>query len=92
MKQIAQKFIFWTPRALCIVFALFVGLFAFDTFTEAIPFWQAFGSFLIHLLPVYIIVVLLVLAWRWEWLGTAGAIALGFAYVVPTRGEEHWSA
>lgn len=30
--------------------------------------------------------------WRWEWIGTAGTIALGIAYVVLTRGEEHWSA
>ena len=29
-----------------------------DAFTEPIPFWQALGGFLIHLLPVYIIVVL----------------------------------
>ncbi|HCG64797.1 MAG TPA: hypothetical protein DHV69_08145 [Sphaerochaeta sp.] len=92
MKQITRKFIFWAPRALCIAFALFVGLFAFDTFTEPMPFWQALGGFLIHLLPVYIIVALLVLAWRWEWIGTAGAIALGVAYIVLTRGEEHWSA
>jgi len=77
---------------LCIAFTLFVGLFAFDTFAEPIPFWQAFGGFLIHLLPAYLIVVLLVLAWRWEWIGTVGAIVFGVAYVVLTRGEEHWSA
>lgn len=91
MKKIARNFIFWIPRVLGIVFALFVGMFAFDTFNEGIPFWQAFTGFLIHLLPMYLIVVLLVLAWKWEWIGAFGMVALGIAYIILTRGREHWS-
>ncbi|MEA5031442.1 MAG: hypothetical protein VB025_04785 [Sphaerochaeta sp.] len=44
MKQITRKFIFWIPRVMCIAFALFVGMFALDTFTEPIPFRQALGG------------------------------------------------
>jgi hypothetical protein len=91
MKKITRDFIYWIPRVLGIVFALFIGLFAFDAFNESIPFWQAFKGFLIHLLPVYLIVVLLVLAWKWEWIGALGAGALGIAYIILTRGREHWS-
>lgn len=71
---------------------MFVGLFAFDSFNESIPFLQSLGGFLIHLLPVYVLVALLLFVWRWEWIVTAGAFVLALSYVLITRGGEHWSA
>ena len=90
MKKGMKKFIFWTPRILSILLAAFVSIFAFDVFTPDVTFWHAFIGFLIHLIPVYLIVIMLILAWRWEFVGTLGSIGLGVAYVIMTDSKEFW--
>ena len=83
---IASKWmLFWTPRIICIAFALFLSLFALDVFNEGYGFWKALVALLIHLAPVYIVLVVLAMAWRWEWIG-----ALGFAGLAIWYATEHW--
>jgi glucose-6-phosphate-specific signal transduction histidine kinase len=87
-----KRVLFWTPRVLSILFALFLSLFAFDVFDEGYSFWEAILALLIHLVPVYIVVIVLVLAWRWEWVGAILFTALALVYLVATWGRFHWSA
>ena len=84
--------LFWTPRVLCILFAMFLSLFAFDVFSEGYGFWQTILALLIHLVPVYIVVIALVIAWRWEWVGAILFITLALFYLVWSWGRFHWSA
>ena len=77
---------------LCILFAIFLGLFALDVFSESYGFWQTILALLIHLVPVYIVVIALVIAWRWEWVGACVFIALALFYLVWSRGRLQWSA
>ncbi|MFN2108649.1 MAG: hypothetical protein ACK2UI_03220 [Anaerolineae bacterium] len=83
--------LFWAPRILCILFAMFLSLFALDVF-EGGGFWETLLALLIHLVPVYIVIIVLVVAWRWEWVGAILFIALAVFYVVSTWGRLHWSA
>lgn len=87
-----KRFLYWTPRVLCILFAAFLGLFALDVFGEAYTFWESVLAFLIHLAPVYAVLLVLLLAWRWEWVGTVAFAGLAVFYVVSTGGRQHWSA
>jgi len=82
-----QKFIFWAPRVLTIIFILFLSLFALDVFQpgQSIPYMIA--GFLIHLIPCYILTAVLLISWRYEFFGVV-FILLGILYmiIIWTRG------
>jgi hypothetical protein len=92
MKTSLKWLVFWAPRLLCMLFALFVSLFALDVFGEGGGFWKTTLALLIHLVPTWIILIVLAVAWRWEWVGAVGYVALGMLYLVMTWGRFHWSA
>jgi len=77
IKQPLRRILLWTPRVLSLLFALFVGLFALDVFGEGYGFWKTTLALLIHLLPVFALLIGLAIAWRWAWVGAL--IFLGFS-------------
>jgi len=85
-----KSLIFWTPRILGILFALFLALFAFDVFGEGYGFWGTMVAFLIHLLPTFLVLVAVAVAWRWEWVGTVLFFGLGVGYIVMAWGKFEW--
>ena len=91
MSKTTKQVFFWTPRALCILFAVFLSLFALDVFSEDTGLWEAVLGLLIHLVPVYLVVIVLLVAWRWEWVGAVLFIGLAVFYLVQTWGREHWT-
>ena len=82
--------LFWTPRILCILFAAFVSLFALDMFGTSEPWWRQVVGFLIHLIPVYILVIVLVVTWRWEWIGGVIFPSLGLFYIYWAWARWRW--
>jgi hypothetical protein len=92
MNTSMKRVLFWTPRVLCILFALFLGVFALDVFGEGYGFWQTIGALLLHLVPTFLVVIVLVIAWRWEWVGAVLFLVLAVFYVVWMWGRLHWSA
>ena len=92
MKSGAKRALFWTPRILCILFALFLSLFALDVFEEGRGLWETTLALLVHLIPVYLVAAGLVIAWRWEWLGAILFAALALLYLVWFWGRFHWIA
>jgi len=88
MKQV----LFWAPRLLSILFAVFLSLFALDVFNEGYGFLEMIRALLIHLVPVYILAIALVIAWRWDRIGTILFFALALIYPVISWGRLHWSA
>jgi hypothetical protein len=90
MNTSTKRVLFWTPRVLCILFAMFVSVFALDVFGEGYGFGETILALLIHLVPTYIVVVALVIAWRWEWVGAILFIALALFYLV-WSGRLDWS-
>jgi hypothetical protein len=92
MRPNIQRLLFWSPRVLCILFAALLSLFAFDVFSEGVGVGEAILAFLLHLIPVYLVVIVLVVAWRREWVGAVLFNALAAFYVLWTWGRFHWSA
>ena len=92
MNTSIRRVLFWTPRVMCILFAMFLSLFALDVFGEGYGFWKTITALLIHLIPVYIVIIVLIVAWRWEWVGAILFIGLALFYLVWSRGRFHWSA
>ncbi|HEX6384502.1 MAG TPA: hypothetical protein VF177_07520 [Anaerolineae bacterium] len=91
MNKSVKQILFWTPRVLSVLFAIFISLFAFDVFDEGYTFWQTILALLIHLIPTGIILLGLALSWRWEWIGAILFTGLSVFYLVAAQGQ-HWSA
>jgi len=90
VKKPVKQVVFWMPRILCVLFAVFVSLFALDVFGVGYGFWGTIVALLIHLIPTGIILISLAVAWRWEWIGALLFVALGVWYVIMAWGKFDW--
>ena len=87
MKSVSKRLLYWVPRILTILFALFVSVFALDVFGEHLSFWWLVLALFMHLIPTFVLLIVLALAWRWEWVGAAAYFALGVLYIVNFAGR-----
>ena len=87
MNTSTKRVLFWAPRILSILFAMFLSVFAFDVFGEGSGLWQTIGALLLHMVPAFIVVIALVIAWRREWVGAVLFSALAVLYVAWTWGR-----
>ena len=68
-----SKFFYWLPRVLTILSILFMALFSLDSFGGNESAGKKMLVFLMHNIPVFILVVILIIAWKRE---VAGGIIL----------------
>jgi len=92
MKRSVKRMLFWAPRILSILFAVFVSLFAFDVFEQGYDFWETVLALLIHLIPTGIILIVLAISWRQEWVGGVLFSVLGALYLAWAWGKFDWLA
>ena len=90
MKKPVKRVVFWLPRILCLLFAVFVSIFALDVFGEGYGFWETMVALIMHLVPTGIILIALAIAWRWEWIGAILFAALGVGYMIMAWGKFDW--
>ena len=90
MTTATKRWLFWTPRIICMLFAMFISVFALDVFSEHEGFLVTAIALLMHLVPTFIVIALLLLAWRWEWIGAVSFAALGLIYLVQFWGRFPW--
>lgn len=82
MTQNPNKFIYWTPRVLSIIFILFLALFSLDVIeTEQNAKDIAIGL-LMHNISAFILAIVLAIAWRREIIGGIVFILAGIAYIL----------
>ncbi len=79
-------------RILGIAFALFIGLFAMDVFTEHESLGKTILALGMHLVPVLVLLLVAFLSWRREWIGGVAYTLLGVAYIVAGKGKMDWTA
>ena len=87
MNSNTKRWLYWLPRVLSILFALFISLLALDVFGEGYNFWETLVALFMHLIPTFILVAVLAIAWRWERVGAALFLALAIIYLVLTDGR-----
>jgi hypothetical protein len=90
MNKPLKRVLFWSPRVLCIAFAIFLSMFALDVFNEGLSVGNTILAFLIHLIPTAFVVVVLAISWRWEWVGGVLFIAMGVLYLVQAWRHPDW--
>jgi hypothetical protein len=92
MTSSRNRIIFWIPRILCILFAIFISLFSLDVFSEGCGFWKTIAALSIHMIPTASILVILLITWQRSWLAALLLIILGVWYLVWTWGRFNWTA
>lgn len=87
MNTRTKQLLYWLPRVLSILFALFISIFALDVFGEGYTFGETLVALFMHLVPTFIIVVTILIAWRWERVGAALFFALALTYFIMADGR-----
>lgn len=87
MKTVTSYILFWLPRILGILFALFISIFALDVFTAETSLLKIFIAFSMHMIPALIIILTLYISWKREWAGALLFTLLGIVYIVMARGK-----
>jgi hypothetical protein len=82
-----QQLLYWAPRALCIVFALFISLFALDVFGGGRGIRETAVALLMHLIPTFLLIIFLVISWRREWIAGLVFPVLAVIYVMWSLGK-----
>jgi len=78
----ANKFVYWTPRILTILFILFLAIFSLDVFEGNPGFWNIILGLFMHNLPSLILLIVLIIAWRRELVGAISFILAGFGLII----------
>lgn len=87
MTKKINKYVYWPPRILSILFVLFISVFAFDVFDSGYTFWETVLALFMHLLPSFILAGVIWISWKREVVGGAVFIAFGIAYIARTIGQ-----
>ncbi|MBV6343008.1 DUF7670 domain-containing protein [Candidatus Magnetobacterium casense] len=82
MKKKVGRFIFWTPRIILLVFALFLVIFSFDVFDGASGAGEIALALFMHNLPSLFLFALLWLSWKHDLVGAVVFLLSGAACVV----------
>ena len=70
----------WIPRVSAILFTFLISLFSLDIFSSKKGVFSLLLSLLVHLLPVFFLVLVIVVAWKHELLGSLFFFVLGLFY------------
>lgn len=82
MEKKINKFVYWTPRILSIIFLLFLTVFSLDVFEPGLTAGQIALGLFMHNIPVFILAIVLWISWKYEIVGGIAFILAGIAHIV----------
>jgi hypothetical protein len=81
MNKKINRFVYWVPRILSILFVLFLMLFSLDVFSEDLSFWATALGLFMHNIPALILLSLIIVSWNHELVGAIAFILAGILYI-----------
>ena len=85
-----NKFLYWSPRILSLLFVTFLSLFALDVFSG----YQGLAvlpTLLMHLLMPIALLIAIIVAWKLELVGAITFFCFAFYYIVLVGFNRDWS-
>lgn len=82
MKKRINKYLYWIPRILSIIFILFLMLLSLDIFEMNLGFWGTMVGLFMHNLPALFLLVVLIISWKYEIIGGIFFILAGILYII----------
>ena len=80
--MLINKVILWTPRILSIMLIIFLSMFSFDVFElDDVSYRLALG-FVVHNIPVIVLVIALIFSWKYPLVGACTYIGAGIFYAI----------
>lgn len=76
-----NKFVYWIPRILSIIFILFLAIFSLDIFDMKLSFWETVLGLFMHNIPVFVLSIILLISWKHEIVGGIAFTLAGTLYV-----------
>jgi len=76
-----NKWIYWIPRILSIIFLLFLAMFSLDIFDACNGFFECALGLFMHNIPVFVLAILLWISWKHELVGAITFFIAGFLYI-----------
>ena len=77
-----NRFVYWTPRILAILFILFLAMFSLDIFEGNYGFWGTIARLIMHNIPAMILLIVLIISWKYEIVGGIVFILAGIFYII----------
>ena len=77
-----NKFIYWAPRLLGIIFILFLMMFSLDVFQPGRTSQQIAIGLFMHNIPALFLLITLVISWKYEIFGGIIFIFAGLLYIL----------
>jgi len=68
MNKAIKKIFYWSPRIICVVFAVVMSYFVLTLINDGGTVWDTTLNLLVHFIPVALFVFILVFVWEWEWI------------------------
>jgi hypothetical protein len=91
MERKINKFLFWTPRILSIIFVAFMFLMSLDVFDAKLSVGQTLLALFMHNIPALIFLGVVIISWKREIVGGIAFILAGLLYVLLVfRGAHDW--
>lgn len=81
MEQKINKYLYWAPRILSIMFILFLMLFSLDIFDMELDFWGTALGLFMHNIPALFLLVILIISWKYEIVGGIIFTLAGTLYI-----------
>ena len=91
MKNNQNKFIYWTPRVLSILFIIFLALMSVNTIAQKLGLWQVVFGIFVNNIVAFILLAALIVSWKYEIVGGIAFILAGTLYsVLLARNTFEW--
>jgi len=92
MEKRINRWIYWIPRILSIIFILFLVLMSLDIFDLGLGFWGTILGLVMHNIPTLILLIILFISWKHELVGGITYILIGLIYLIMMFTNQSWNA
>lgn len=82
MERKINRYLYWTPRIISILFVIFLAMFSLDVITPEASFSEIAMGLLMHNIPSLVLLIVLIISWKYEIVGGIVFILAGLLYIL----------